>query len=431
MRICVIGTGYVGLVTGTVFADLGNDVFCVDKDAAKIDKLNNSVMPFFEPGLKEMVERNVQRKRLTFTTDIKTSIQRSEIVFICVNTPAKNNGETDLSFVEDAALDIAKVLDGYKIVVNKSTVPVETGDLVRKIITENQSVNADFDVVSNPEFLREGTAIHDMLEPSRIVIGVSNRRAAQKMTELYARFRSKIMITDVKSAEIIKYASNAFLACKISFINMLADLCEKTGADVREVSKGMGSDHRIGPEFLAAGIGYGGSCFPKDVSSLEKTSEKFHVSPGLLQEVSRVNRERVSHHLARIRKTCNGFKDKVVAVLGLAFKANTDDMREAKSIEFVENLLESGAIVHVYDPQAMETAAKILGERVRYFDNYYEAVRGARVLLVLTEWREFEQLDMQKIKEGMQKEPILFDGRNIYKPEKIKALGFKYIGVGM
>jgi UDPglucose 6-dehydrogenase len=428
MNICVIGLGYVGLTTGAVFSDLGNEVICVDVDEKKIANLKKGVMPIYEPGLKEIVVRNKEEGRLVFVIDTEEAVRRSEIIFICVGTPPKDSGETDLSQVEEAAKAIAKSMDRYKIIVNKSTVPVGTGDLVRQIIDKNKFDDVEFDVVSNPEFLREGTAVQDTLRPDRIVIGAPTKKVAMKLLELYASLETPMLITDVHSAEMIKYASNAFLAMKISFINAVADLCEMAEADVTVVAKGMGYDHRIGHEFLSAGLGFGGSCFPKDVESFIHTSEMMGFDFRVLKEVLAVNRGRVPHLLAKMEKELGDLSGKVVGLLGLAFKPNTDDMREAKSIEMMKELLARGAGVKAYDPQAMENAREIVSQ-VKYCSNAYEVAEGADALVLVTEWREFKLLNMERIC-GSMRSPILFDGRNFYNPKKKVQLGFKYHGIG-
>lgn len=428
MKVCVIGTGYVGLTTGAVFADLGNNVICVDNIKEKIDSLNKGIMPIYEPGLEEMVHRNKKDNRLVFTTDIDSSIKKSEVIFIAVGTPPKPNGETDLSQVESAARAIAKNLDSYKVIVNKSTVPVGTGDFVRRIVETNRIKNVDFDVVSNPEFLKEGTAINDTLYPDRIVIGAPSQNVAMKLLELYAPLERPMIITDVYSAEIIKYASNAFLATKISFINAIANICEKAGADVTDVIKGVGSDSRIGQAFLQAGLGYGGSCFPKDVESLIHTSMKFGEEFKLLKTVVEINKVRVPRFINRIKKALKPIKGKNVAIFGLAFKPNTDDLREAKSIEVIRLLLEEGAKIQAYDPIAIENCKKIF-PRIKYFNTSYATAKDADAVVIITEWNEFKFLAFEKLHEVM-RQPIIFDGRNILDPIRVKAAGFEYYSIG-
>ena len=428
MDIAVIGTGYVGLVTGAVFADLGNDVVCVDNDERKVRGLLEGKMPIFEPGLEEMVLRNASDGRLAFTTDLETAVHDAEILFIAVPTPAGGDGRSDLSAVEAVARGIARAMNGYKVIVNKSTVPVGTGDLVRRIIGETKSWPGEFDVVSNPEFLREGMAIHDTLKPERIVIGAPSKSVAMRLLELYAPLGCPMLITDVQSAEIIKYASNAFLATRISFINLIADLCEATGADVVQVAKAMGCDSRIGPAFLNAGLGFGGSCFPKDLVSLIHTMRQNGLEPTLLESVNDINRTRVSHLFEKIRAELDPIEKKVVGVLGLAFKPDTDDIRDAKSIELVEMLLKAGATVQAYDPKAMDKARDRLPDAC-YCDNAYAAATGADALVVVTEWNEFRFMNLERIRDLM-RQPVLFDARNLYSPDRQRKLGFRYFGIG-
>ncbi len=429
MNIAVVGTGYVGLVTGAVFADLGNDVVCVDKDAAKVEMLRAGQMPIYEPGLEELVHRNAADGRLAFTTDLTQAVRRADIVFIAVGTPPKANGESDLSAVEEVALGIARALDRYKVIVNKSTVPVGTGDLVRDLITRNRHRPIDFDVVSNPEFLREGSAIEDTLRPDRIVIGAPNQQVAMTLLELYAPLERPMIITDVPSAEMIKYASNSFLATKISFINAIANICELAGADVTQVVKGMGLDPRIGREFLQPGLGYGGSCFPKDTDSLVQTAASRGYEFRLLRSVVEVNRERAQRFVALMRKVLDPLEDRVIAVLGLAFKAKTDDMREARSVEVIAALLEGGARVRAYDPAAMANARSLLPPTVEYCQSSYEAAEGADAVAIVTEWNEFKLLNLERLR-GVMRRPLVFDGRNIYEPERMRRLGFEYHSIG-
>ena len=428
MNICVIGLGYVGLTAGAVFSDLGNDVICVDIDKEKVDALQKGIMPIYEPGLKEILLRNLEEGRLSLTTDTEDAVRNSEIIFICVGTPPKDTGETDLSQVEAAAKSIAKGLDQYKVIVNKSTVPVGTGDLVRQIIDKHKLHDVEFDVVSNPEFLREGSAVQDTLQPDRIIIGAPSKNVAMKLLELYASLERPMLITDVHSAEIIKYASNAFLAMKVSFINAISDVCERAEADVTVVAKGMGYDHRIGREFLNAGLGFGGSCFTKDIESLAHTSEKLGYDFRLLKEVLAINLDRVPQLIATMEDALGGLAGKTIGVLGLAFKPNTDDMREAKSIEIITELLARGAELKAYDPQSMENARKVLPQ-IKFCASAYEVAEGADALVLVTEWREFKLLNMEKIRDAM-RDPVLFDGRNFYNPEKKARLGFTYFGVG-
>ena len=429
MNICVVGTGYVGLVTGAVFADLGNDVVCVDKVRGKIDSLKAGKMPIYEPGLEEMVVRNIEDGRLTFTTDLPAAVRQSDVIFIAVGTPPRESGETDLSHVEAVAAEIGKTMDRYKVIVNKSTVPVGTGELVREVIARHQVRPIEYDVVSNPEFLREGSAIEDTLRPDRIVIGAANQGAAMKLVELYAPLERPMIITDLPSAEVIKYASNAFLAAKISFINAIANVCESAGADVTQVMKGMGMDGRIGSAFLQAGLGYGGSCFPKDVDSLIHTAGRLGYDFKMLKAVVDVNRERSGRLVEMIRKVLGPLDDITVAVLGLAFKPNTDDMREAKSIDVVHQLTAAGAIVRAYDPVAGENARPLLPESVVYAASPYEAAQDADAVVIITEWNEFKYLNLERLR-GVLRRRIVFDGRNIWEPERMRRLGFEYYSIG-
>ena len=430
MNICVIGTGYVGLVTGVVFADLGNEVVCVDKNDAKVEGLNRGVMPIYEPGLEEMVARNVADGRLTFTTDLDESVAKSEIVFIAVGTPPKEDGSTDLSFVEDAAKGIARSLNRYKVIVNKSTVPVGTGNFVREVIQTNKRRAIDFDVVSNPEFLREGSAITDTLVPDRIVIGAPNRIVAMRLLELYAPLERPMIITDVASAEMIKYASNAFLATKISFANAIANICESAGADVTQVVKGMGLDSRIGQAFLSAGLGYGGSCFPKDTRSLLHTAHDYGCEFPLLDATIQTNEDQPKRFIAKIHKALGGddLKGKTVGILGLAFKPNTDDMREAKSLDVIADMLKSGAQVRAYDPIAIENTRSVFPD-ITYCADAYEVAAGADALIIVTEWNAFKLLNFERIHSTMVR-PLILDGRNLYDPDHMRRQGFEYHSVG-
>jgi UDPglucose 6-dehydrogenase len=418
----VVGTGYVGLVTGTVFADLGNDVICADIDASKIEMLKRGEMPIYEPGLEEMVSRNVEDGRLSFTTDIVEAVKRSEVVFIAVGTPPREDGQADLSGVEAVAKTIAKGLNGYKVIVNKSTVPVGTGDLVRRIIEQHRENGQEFDVVSNPEFLREGSAINDTLYPDRVVIGAPTQTVAMKILELYAPLERPMIITDVYSAEMIKYASNAFLATKISFINSIANICERAGADVVQVMKGMGYDRRIGPDFLQAGLGYGGSCFGKDASCLYHTAAKLGYDFNLLGAVMEVNEKQAIRFVDRLVDVLGGVSGRTIGILGLAFKPNTDDMRDAKSIEVIGRLLSLGASVKAYDPIAMDNCRAIFPQ-ITYCKNAYEVAEGADALMLVTEWNEFKFLALEKIRDLM-RQPVFFDGRNLYDPARMVRLGF-------
>jgi UDPglucose 6-dehydrogenase len=430
MKLTIAGTGYVGLVTGTGFANLGNDVICFDIDRAKIDLLLNGVMPIYEPGLEEIYRRNLKTNRLKFTTDAVKAVQESEIIFICVNTPTNEHQEADLTAVQEVAKAIGRYMDDYKIVVNKSTVPVGTAELVKNIITENQQKKIEFDVVSNPEFLREGAAVKDFENPDRIIIGTNSKKAEEIMTSLYrsrARTDRPIMITDVRSAEIIKYASNAMLATRISFMNQLSYLCEKTGADIKEVAKGMGLDDRIGSRFLQAGIGYGGSCFPKDMKALISTLKQHDCDVDLFEAVDRINEKQKKIIIEKLKSvlTINGSS---IAVWGISFKPKTDDIREAPSIKIIKELQNLGARIHACDPVAIENAKNVLTD-IKFFENPYETIRDCDALIVATEWNEFRNLDMRAVK-ILLKNPVLVDGRNIYNPKELTDLGFKYMGIG-
>jgi len=428
MKIAVAGTGYVGLVTGVVFADLGNEVVCVDIDPAKVDAINKGQSPIYEPGLDELLQRNLEEGRISATTDLAQATREAEVIFICVGTPPTETGEPDLKYVDAAAATIGRALNGYKIIVNKSTVPVGTGDRVRRIIEQHRAEPHEFDVVSNPEFLREGSAVHDTLNPDRIVIGADNPRAAMKIVELYAPLERPMLITNLATAEIIKYASNTFLALKISFINAIADLCERTGADVAQVAKAMGYDQRIGHAFLQAGLGFGGSCFPKDVQAFAHTVQRFDLDPTLFQQILAINDARPVQFVNRIRERLGGLQGRTVGLLGLAFKPNTDDIREARSLEVIRLLLQEGATVKAYDPVAMPRVQAIYPE-VIYCRNAYEVAENADALALITEWNEFRQLNFERIRNAM-RQPNLFDGRNLYDPQRMRKLGFYYYGVG-
>jgi UDPglucose 6-dehydrogenase len=427
-KICVIGAGYVGLVAGTCFADLGNQVICVDIDEKKIAKLKAGTLPFYEPGLEEMVRRNAQSGRLRFTTSYPEGIKEAEFVFIAVDTPSGAEGEADLKYIRMAAEGIAKVMDHSLIIVNKSTVPIGTGDWVAEIVEEYADPEIEFAVVSNPEFLREGAAIGDFLNPDRIVLGSTNREAAEQVAQLYLSLRAPIMITDLRTAEMIKYASNAYLANRISFVNEIAFICEKLGADVKEVAIGMGYDKRIGSDYLDAGLGWGGSCFPKDVKALEHMASIHGCHPQLLRAVMEINRDQKRRIIQTLREVVGTLHGKTIGILGLAFKPNTDDMREAPSIEVIHLLTNEGARIKAYDPVAMEVAKGIMPD-VTYCADPYQVAEGSDALIVVTEWNEFQHLDMVRIKELM-REPVLIDGRNIYDPQKVGQLGFIYRGVG-
>ncbi|HXV42770.1 MAG TPA: UDP-glucose/GDP-mannose dehydrogenase family protein [Anaerolineae bacterium] len=428
-NITVIGTGYVGLVTGTGFADLGNKVCCLDIDENKIKMLQAGEVPIFEPGLQEMIQRSVQANRLAFTTNYEEALAEAEFVFIAVGTPEGVDGEADLKYVGQAAKTIAQTMRRPLIIINKSTVPVGTGDWVADIIRTHQLEPIDFAVVSNPEFLREGSAILDFTAPDRIVLGSLNKEAANKVAELYLSLRSRIIITDLRTAEMIKYASNAFLATRISFINEIANICERLGADVKEVATGMGYDKRIGHYFLDAGVGYGGSCFPKDVKALAHMATTHGNHPQLLKAVMDINQYQRIHVIQKLRELLGQrLNGKVIGLLGLAFKPNTDDMREAPAAEIGRALLRENALVKGYDPEAMGVAAKMMPS-LQLAEDAYDLARDCDALILLTEWNEFKHLDMPRIK-SLMRQPIFIDGRNLYEPEIMTRSGFIYRGVG-
>ncbi len=428
-NICVIGTGYVGLVTGTCFADLGNNVRCLDIDPERIDKLKQNIMPIYEPGLEQLVSQNVKAGRLSFTTDYIAALKDVQIAFIAVGTPSGVDGEADLQYVRTVAEAIADIVDTPIIIVNKSTVPVGTGDWVADVINKRRAGKPlDYHVVSNPEFLREGSAINDFMSPDRVVLGSLERSAAEKVSQLYATLRCPILITDLRTAEMIKYASNAFLATKISFINEMSNICEELGADVTQVARGMGLDKRIGPEFLDAGLGWGGSCFPKDVKALAHMAVLHGTHPQLLQAVMDINRNQRRRVVLHLRKELGSLNDKVIGVLGLSFKPNTDDIRESPPLEVIHLLQNEGAKVKAYDPQSMELVGKF-EKQIQLCENPYQVADGADALILATMWNEFKQLDFARIKTSM-KQPVVVDGRNLWDPETMRQLGFIYYGVG-
>ena len=458
MNICVIGTGYVGLVAGTCFADSGNDVISVDIDAKKIEKLNRGEIPIYEPGLEELVKRNTKEGRLRFTTDLSYGVKESLICFIAVGTPPGGDGSADLKYVLEAARNIAGDMDGYRIIVNKSTVPVGTADKVKAAIQEEldkRSKKYEFDVVSNPEFLKEGAAIDDFMKPDRVIIGTNSAHAAEIMKELYSSFMRKtdrLIMMDVRSAEMTKYAANAMLATKISFINEIANLCELVGADIDNVRKGIGTDSRIGFEFLFPGVGYGGSCFPKDVQAMIRTAGEYGYDMKILKSVEDVNyrqkgvivdkmlkyfEARGKGQGAKVSKTdsrlqtqdSRPLEGKVIGIWGLSFKPQTDDMREAPSITIINSLLDAGARIKAHDPEAMTEAMKIFGNKVEYLKDNYEVVKDTDALVVITEWNEFRRPNFEKMRKLM-KTPVIFDGRNIYDPDEMRGMGFTYYGIG-
>lgn len=430
MNLTIIGSGYVGLVTGACFAELGNNVICVDNDIPKIEKLQKGLIPFYEPGLEPLVHANVKQKRLHFSSSIKESVESTEVIFICVGTPPLPNGEADLRYVARVMQEIMSSLKGYALIVEKSTVPVRTAEWLSKLGRKNVDSNCEIEVASNPEFLSEGTAIHDFMYPDRIVIGVNSERAAGLLIKLYAPLNAPVLITDINSAELIKHASNAFLALKISFINSIANICEKTGADINKVAKGIGLDKRIGSAFFKAGVGYGGFCLPKDVAAFIAIAAKCGYDFQILKAVKEVNE---NQKLLLVMKTLEALdKDvanKTIGVLGLSFKPNTDDMREAPSIYVINELQKMGAKIKAYDPVAIDTARKIFSGDIEYTMDIYETAQDADALIILTEWDAFKYLDIYKLKEIM-KQPVIIDGRNIYDPAKMKSFGIKYFSFG-
>lgn len=432
MKIAVFGTGYVGLVTAVGLAELGHHVVGADKVAEKIDKISKGEVPIYEPGLNELLESNLKKGRLAFSSDLDKTILDSDVIFVCVGTPQGDDGSADMSQIEEVSRMIAENLNSYKLVVEKSTVPIKTSSWIKRTITLYKKTDMAFDIASNPEFLREGSAVSDFLNPDRIIIGVETERAKEILVKIYEKAKDRLVITNIDTAELIKHASNSFLAMKISYINLMANLCEKTDANIEQVAKGMGLDPRIGVLFLKAGLGFGGSCFPKDLKALIKIGEDLGVNMNLLKETDRVNADRVKVFLEKIKKALWILKDKKIAVLGLAFKPETDDIREAPSIKVIRELLNEGANLRLYDPQARENMKELFPEylvRIVYCDSPYEAAAGVNALLIITEWKEFLDLDLKKIKEVMAN-PIIIDGRNIYDAERVKKLGFEYYSVG-
>lgn len=431
MKICVIGTGYVGLVAGTCLADMGNDVICVDNDSNKLEKLKNGIIPIFEPGLEELIKSNVAEGRLKFSSDIDYAVKQSLVCFIAVGTPQREDGSADLQYIENVAESIGKSINGYKVIVNKSTVPVGTADTVTKIIKEHY--NGEFDVVSNPEFLKQGAAVDDFLKPDRVVIGSNSPKATAIMQEVYAPFfrtASRFVIMDVKSAEMTKYAANSFLAIKISYANEIANICEAVGADAEMVRIGMSSDKRIGSQFLFPGLGYGGSCFPKDVMALAKTAKDYNCNCRLVEAADEVNKEQRVIFITKIlRRFGMNLSGKTFGVWGLTFKPKTNDMRMAPSITIINALLEFGAKIQAYDPKGFEQAKTYFQDKITYAQNSYEAIENADCMLLLTEWNEFRRPDFDRIKTLM-KTPIIFDGRNQYDNERLKQRGFEYHCIG-
>lgn len=428
MNISIIGSGYVGLVTGTCFAELGNKVICADNDVKKINLLKKGVVPIYEPGLEELIAINTKKKRLKFTSSIREAVFGSEVIFIAVSTPSLKNGEADLTGIENVARHIAINMTGYRLIVEKSTVPVETGIWIKHTIETHIKKKVKFDVASNPEFLREGSAINDFMHPDRIVIGVESKRASDILVNLYKPLNAPLVITDIKSAELIKHASNAFLATKISFINAVSRVTDLVGADIKEVATGIGLDKRIGRAFLDAGLGYGGSCFHKDLDAFIHIAEKLGYDFELLKAIKKINEGQKEAMLKKVKDALWIIKDKTIAVLGLSFKPNTDDLRNAPALDIIQSLQSEGAKIKVYDPAAMPKAKDIL-KKVKFCKDAYESCQGSDCLLMVTEWDEFKELDFLKIKKLL-KRLLIIDGRNIYDPKMLKKLGFKYIGMG-
>ena len=428
MKLTIIGTGYVGLVTGTCFAEVGHQVVCVDNDPAKVKLLQEGGIPIYEPGLEELVKKNVAAGRLTFTTSTAEGVEKSDVIFIAVPTPPQPDGSVDMSFLERVARDIAAAMTSYKIVVDKSTVPVQTGDKVAEAIKRYGKARVEFDVVSNPEFLREGFAVEDLMHPDRIVVGVRSQRPVPALQEVYAPFNAPIIITDINSAELIKHASNSFLALKISYINAVAVLCEATGANIQEVAHGMGMDERIGRRFLHASLGFGGSCFPKDLSAFIKIAEQVGYDFRLLKEVQHINAAQMDRFVKKIQETLWVLKDKTIGVLGLAFKQNTDDIRSSPALDLCHRLQKEGAVLRVHDPKAMEKAKAVLKD-VTYVEDMNAVAEGCDALVIATEWDEFKKLDLDRARKALT-HPILFDGRNLFDPAEMERLGFIYKSIG-
>ena len=429
-KICVIGTGYVGLVTGTCFSDMGHKVTCLDIDKKRIEDLNRGVMPIYEPGLKQIVDQNIEAGRLTFTTSYHEALQGADFAFIAVGTPSSDDGDADMQYIKMAVDSIAEILDHPIIIVNKSTVPVGTGDWVAESIYGLNGIDTPkFSVVSNPEFLREGSAVNDFMNPDRVVLGSTDLNAAKKVAELYEALRCPIMITNLRTAEMVKYASNAYLATRISYINEIANICEALGADVKEVEKGMGMDKRIGPSFLDAGLGWGGSCFPKDVKALAHMAATHGTHPQLLTAVMDINQNQRKRAVKKLEKALNGLKGKTIGVLGLSFKPNTDDTRDAPALDIIRMLLDAGAAVQAFDPQAMQASKEEIPD-LSLRQSPYEVAKGADALLLATEWNEFKSLDFNRIKANMRGNVIL-DGRNIWDGQDLHEMGFKYYGMGV
>jgi UDPglucose 6-dehydrogenase len=431
MHISIIGTGYVGLVTGACFAEFGLNVVCMDTDARRIGRLEKGDVPFYEPGLSELVAKGLRENRLLFTTDIAKAVEQTLVIFIAVGTPARPDGSADLTFVEEVGRGIARHMNGYKVIATKSTVPVGTGERLREVIRTHQTEPCRFDIVSNPEFLREGSAIEDFLRPNRIVIGADSPQATAIMKDLYRPLyliETPFVVTDIPSAEMIKYASNAFLATKVSFINEIANLCERVGADVQVVARAMGLDQRIGSKFLHAGPGFGGSCFPKDVAALIQTGDTVGHTMEIARATARVNERQRVLMVEKIREALGGLSGKTVGVLGLSFKPNTTDLREAPALTILEHLMKEGCAVRAYDPVALEEATRVLPGLV-HCTNPYDAAQAADGLVLMTEWNQFRNLDLERVKAAL-RQPIFIDLRNVYEPSRLESLGFHYISVG-
>jgi UDPglucose 6-dehydrogenase len=430
MEIAIIGSGYVGLVTGTCFAEVGHNVICVDNDERKVKALQSGIIPIYEPGLEDLVHRNVAARRLRFTTSIADGVDNSQVVFIAVPTPPQNDGSVDLTYIERVAREIAAVLKSYRVIVDKSTVPVKTGEKVADTIRRYNKTDAEFDVVSNPEFLREGCAVDDLMQPDRIVIGANSDRALELMRKIYEPFMAPMMVTDINSAELIKHAANSFLALKISYINAVSAICEASGADVQKVADGIGADKRIGRSFLSAGLGYGGSCFPKDIAAFIAISDQLGTPFNLLKEVQRINQSQRERFVKKLRDTLWVLKEKRLAVWGLTFKPDTDDVRSSVAIELVNDLTREGAHVVAYDPKGTEKVRefKLCPDTV-LASSALEAVRDAEALIIATEWKEFENVDFSEVRRLMHT-PLIFDGRNLLDPNTMRELGFQYHGIG-
>ena len=431
MHISVIGTGYVGLVTGACFAEFGVDVTCVDVDSEKVERLNRGEIPIYEPGLDKIVEKNTDAGRLHFTTDIKSAVESALVVFLAVGTPPQADGSPDMSFYRQAAKEVAEAMNGYKVLVTKSTVPVGTGKWLKQFVSENLKTDTEFGIASNPEFLREGAAIQDFMRPDRVVIGSNDERAIDVMKDLYRPLyliETPVVITSLEAAELIKYAANAFLATKITFINEIANLCDAIGCDVHDVARGMGMDNRIGRKFLHPGPGYGGSCFPKDTRALTTVADSYGIETRIVDAVVEANERQREAMIPKIEKLLGGMDGKQIGVLGLSFKPETDDMRESPAIDIIKSLVERGAQVKAFDPVAIEEARHCLPE-IEYADDEYDAIKDADILVIITEWNQFRALDMEKVK-SLLRSPKIADLRNIYEPADMKDMGFEYVGVG-